>query len=68
MTRNQLEQHRAGIEAQMRRAILHDGDEELVDLLRSEIERISAEIVDQTGGRRSILETFWRPIIASRSQ
>lgn len=67
MTRMQLEQQRAGIEAQMRWAFLHDGDEELVDLLRSEIERISAKIADQTGGRLGILANLWQPIIASLS-
>jgi hypothetical protein len=39
MTRTQLEQQREGVEAQMHWAILHGGDQELLDLLRVESDR-----------------------------
>jgi hypothetical protein len=40
MTRNQLEQQREGVKAQMRWAVLHGGDRELLDLLRFESDRL----------------------------
>jgi hypothetical protein len=40
MTRTLLEQQREGVEAQMHWAILHDGDQELLDLLRVESDRL----------------------------
>jgi hypothetical protein len=44
MTRQQLELLRHGVEAQMRWAALHDGDRELMDLLRDESTRLSMMI------------------------
>jgi hypothetical protein len=44
MTRQQLEQLREGVEAQMRWAVLHGGDQELLDLLRVESDRLSGMI------------------------
>jgi hypothetical protein len=41
MTRQQLEQKRGGLEAQMRWAALHHGDQELMDVLRDESDRLS---------------------------
>jgi hypothetical protein len=40
MTREQLEQKRDGLEAQMRWAALHEADQELLDLLRIENDRL----------------------------
>jgi hypothetical protein len=40
MTRRQLEQKRDGLEAQMHWAALHDADQELLDLLRIENDRL----------------------------
>jgi hypothetical protein len=40
MTRTQLEQQREGVEAQIRWAVLHGGDQELLDLLRIESDRL----------------------------
>jgi hypothetical protein len=40
MNRNQLEQQRESVEAQMRWAVLHSGDRELLDLLRFESARL----------------------------
>jgi hypothetical protein len=55
MTRQQLEQKRAGLEAQMRWAALHRGDQELMDVLRDENGRLfsmfaspSPEVVNGT--------------------
>jgi hypothetical protein len=42
MIRKQLERQREGVEAQMRWALLHDGDQELLDVLRVESERLLA--------------------------
>jgi hypothetical protein len=42
MTRKQLEQQSEGVKAQMRWAALHGGDQELLDLLRVEGDRLSA--------------------------
>jgi hypothetical protein len=44
MTRKQLEQQREGVKAQMRWAALHGGDQELLDLLRFESDRLLAMI------------------------
>jgi hypothetical protein len=44
MTREQLKQQRQGVNAQMRWAALHRGDQELLDLLRVEMEQLSAKI------------------------
>jgi hypothetical protein len=44
MTRNQLEQVRKSVQAQLRWAMLHDGDEELQELLCFENDRLSAMI------------------------
>jgi len=44
MTREQLEHQRESVEAQLRWAILHDGDEELLDLLRFESDRLSSRL------------------------
>jgi hypothetical protein len=44
MTRKLLEQQRECVEAQLRWAVLHGGDQELVDLLRVESGRIFAMI------------------------
>jgi hypothetical protein len=44
MTRQQLEQLRDCVEAQTRRAVLHGGDQELLDLLRVESNRLSVLI------------------------
>jgi hypothetical protein len=46
MTRKQLEQQRKFIEAQMRWASLYGGDQELLDLLRVQSDRLS-EMVGQ---------------------
>jgi hypothetical protein len=40
MTRKQLEQQRERVETQMRWAAVHDGDQELLDLLRLESDRL----------------------------
>jgi hypothetical protein len=42
MTRQQLEQQREGVQAQMRWAVRHGGDHELLDLLRVENDRLFA--------------------------
>jgi hypothetical protein len=44
MTRKQLEQQRERVEAQMRWAVIHGGDQELLDLLRLESDRLFAMI------------------------
>jgi hypothetical protein len=44
MFRKQLERQREGVEAQMRWALLHGGDQELLDVLRIESERLLAMI------------------------
>jgi hypothetical protein len=44
MTRQQLEQKRDGLEAQIHWAALHRGDEELMDVLRHESGRLSGMI------------------------
>ncbi len=44
MTRKQLEQLRESVEEQLRWALLHDGDQELLDLLRIESDRLSTTI------------------------
>jgi hypothetical protein len=44
MTRKQLQQLRAGVEAQMRWAVLHGGDHELLELIRIHRDRLSAMI------------------------
>jgi hypothetical protein len=44
MTGKQLKQQREGVEAQMRWAVLHGGDQELLDLLRVESDRLFAMI------------------------
>jgi hypothetical protein len=44
MTRKQLEQQRECVEAQLRWAVLHGGDEELQELLRVESDRLFAMI------------------------
>jgi hypothetical protein len=53
MTRQQLEQLREGVEAQMRWAVLHGGDQELLDLLRVESDRLSVMIGQCTSPSRS---------------
>jgi hypothetical protein len=47
MDRDQLLQLRSGVEAQLSWALQHDGDEELVDILRSENARLSEIIAAQ---------------------
>jgi hypothetical protein len=42
MTRTLFERQREGVEVQIRWAILHGGDQELLDLLRIESDRLSA--------------------------
>jgi hypothetical protein len=42
--REELERHREGVEAQLRWAMLHDGDQELLELLRFESDRLSLRI------------------------
>jgi hypothetical protein len=42
MTRKQLEEQRECVEAQLRWALLHGGDQELLDLLRVESDRLVA--------------------------
>jgi hypothetical protein len=44
MTRTQLERQREGVEAQIRWAVLHGGDQELLDLLRIESDRLCVMI------------------------
>jgi Fe-S cluster biogenesis protein NfuA len=44
MNRKQLEQLRECVKAQMRWAVLHGGDQELLDLLRFESDRLLAMI------------------------
>jgi hypothetical protein len=44
MTRTQLEQQREGVEAQIRWTVLHGGDQELLDLLRIESDRLCVMI------------------------
>jgi hypothetical protein len=43
MTRQQLERKRDGLEAQMHWATLHRGDQELMDVLRDESDRLSRD-------------------------
>jgi hypothetical protein len=57
MTRKQLEQQREGVEAQMRWAVLHGGDQELLDLLRVESDRLSVMI-----GQRSAYASAGREL------
>ena len=44
LTRKQLERQREGVEAQKHWAVLHGGDQELLDLLEFEIERLFVKI------------------------
>jgi 3-deoxy-D-arabino-heptulosonate 7-phosphate (DAHP) synthase len=44
MTRRELDQKRDGLEAQMHWAALHDADQELLDLLRVENDRLLVTI------------------------
>jgi hypothetical protein len=44
MNRKLLEQQREGVKAQLRWAVLHGGDQELLDLLRIESDRLLAMI------------------------
>jgi hypothetical protein len=44
MTRTQLERQREGVEAQIRWAILHGGEQELLDLLRIQSDRLCVMI------------------------
>jgi hypothetical protein len=44
MTKEQLERQRESVKAQLRWAMLHDGDRELLELLRCERGRLSAMI------------------------
>jgi hypothetical protein len=44
MTREQLEQKLDGLKAQVHWAALHHGDQELVDVLRDESDRLSGMI------------------------
>jgi hypothetical protein len=44
MNRRQLEQKRECVEEQLRWALLHDGDQELLDLLRIESDRLLVNI------------------------
>jgi hypothetical protein len=44
MSRKQLEQQRECVGAQLRWAVLHGGDQELLDLLRVESDRLFAMI------------------------
>jgi hypothetical protein len=65
MTRKQLEQQSERVETQMRWAVVHDGDQELLDLLRFESDRLfamvaqsfprrgGAVVIDATGQPRS---------------
>jgi hypothetical protein len=59
MTREQLEQVRKNVQAQLRWAMLHDGDEELQELLCFENDRLAAMIDElprstpQTAPRKS---------------
>jgi hypothetical protein len=57
MTRKQLEQQREGVEAQMRWAVLHGGDQELLDLLRVESDCLSVMI-----GQRSAYASAGREL------
>jgi hypothetical protein len=41
MAREQIEQVRESVKAQLRWAMLHDGDQELLELLRFERDRLS---------------------------
>jgi hypothetical protein len=42
--REELERHREGVEAQLRWAMLYDGDQELLELLRFESDCVSLRI------------------------
>jgi hypothetical protein len=44
MSKGQLSRLRGSIEAQLRWAVAYGGDRELLDLLRSESERLSAQL------------------------
>jgi len=44
MNKEQLEQKRKGVEAQLRWAEIHGGDQELLDLLRCECDRLSVKM------------------------
>jgi hypothetical protein len=59
MTRTQLEQQREGVEAQMHWAILHRGDQELLDLLRVESDRLGL-MTGQGPSRQSTVPTRHR--------
>jgi hypothetical protein len=50
MNRKQLEQHRKFIEVQTRWALLYGGDQELLDLLRIESDRLSVMIEQRSRG------------------
>jgi hypothetical protein len=45
MSKGQLSRLRGSIEAQLRWAVAYGGDRELLDLLRSERERLSAQLM-----------------------
>jgi hypothetical protein len=77
MTRQQLEQLRDCVEEQMRWAVLHGGDQELLDLLRVESDRLSVLIGQCNSPSRSpnnsvgwlpAMDTPSRPPDASRDQ
>jgi hypothetical protein len=64
MTRKQLEQQRECVESQLRWAVLHGGDQELLDLLRLESDRLFAMIENcpsQATARGLIYSAAQRP-------
>jgi hypothetical protein len=61
MNRKQLEQQQKFVEAQMRWALLYGGDEELLDLLRIESDRLSvtmAQSAHHPHPRRTAISPF----------
>jgi hypothetical protein len=53
MAREQLEQQRERVKAQMRWAVVHGGDQELLDLLRLESDRLFAMIGQSHSGEEA---------------
>jgi hypothetical protein len=52
MTRQRLDRKRQGLEAQLHWAEIHGGDQELMDVLCDESDRLSGMLVDQAHALR----------------
>ena len=54
MSKERLSELHRGIEAQLRWALAYEGDGELLDLLRSESERLSGQVAPGQGGTAEV--------------